>query len=100
MMNETGQRYPEKHQTMKGNQWCVSRLQAADLWCCTEDGSRPPECGLKEQDLKPPLLLRSKSAVVIDREKVIPLGVACMYLDYERKQISDDAQLCLKHCRK
>src|SRR5207344_1197259 len=40
--NEDKARDPEMHQTKKGNQWCVSRTQAADLWCCTEDGSRPP----------------------------------------------------------
>jgi IS5 family transposase len=41
-------RDPEMHSTRKGRQWCVSRTQAADLWCCTEDGSRSPEAGLQE----------------------------------------------------
>ena len=47
--NEGKRRDPEMHQTKKGKQWCVSRTQAADLWCCTEDGSRPPEAGLQER---------------------------------------------------
>ena len=70
--NADGQRDPEMKQTKKGNQWCVSRTQAADLWCCTEDGSRPPEAGLQEQASNHPVLLRSKGAVVSDRAKVIP----------------------------
>lgn len=63
----------------KGEQWRVSRTQAADLWCCTEDGSRPPEAGLQEQASNHPVLLRSKGAVVSDRAKVIPRGVAGVY---------------------
>jgi transposase, IS5 family len=47
--NATGERDPEMHQTKKGEQWCVSRTQASNLWCCTEDGRRPPEVGLQEQ---------------------------------------------------
>ena len=70
--NADKQRDPEMHQTRKGQQWCVSRTQAADLWCCTEDGSRPPEAGLQEQASNHPVLLRSKGAVVSDRAKVIP----------------------------
>ena len=70
--NADGERDPEMHQTKKGNQWCVSRTQAADLWCCTEDGSRPPEAGLQEQASNHPVLLRSKGAVVSDWGKVIP----------------------------
>ncbi len=70
--NEAKQRDPEMRQTKKGNQWCVSRTQAADLWCCTEDGSRPPEAGLQEQASNHPVLLRSKDVVVSDRAKVIP----------------------------
>src|SRR5262245_25569196 len=65
--NKEKQRDPEMHQTKKGNQWCLSRTQAADLWCCTEDGSRPPEAGLQEQAPNHPVLLRSKGAVVSDR---------------------------------
>jgi IS5 family transposase len=72
-------RDPEMHQTRKGQQWCVSRTQAADLWCCTEDGSWPPEAGLQEQASNHPVLLRSKGAVVSDRAKVIPSGVAGTY---------------------
>lgn len=70
--NEAGERDPEMHQTKKGKQWCVSRTQAADLWCCTEDGSRPPEAGLQEQASNHPVLLRSKGAVVSERAKVTP----------------------------
>jgi len=70
--NAKGERDPEMHQTRKGKQWRVSRTQAADLWCCTEDGSRPPEAGLQEQASNHPVLLRSKGAVVSDRAKVIP----------------------------
>ena len=70
--NEDGKRDPEMHQTKKGNQWRVSRTQAADLWCCTEDGSRPPEAGLQGQASNHPVLLRSKGAVVSDWGKVIP----------------------------
>ena len=70
--NQSGERDPEMHQTRKGKQWCVSRTQAADLWCCTEDGSRPPEAGLQEQASNHPVLLRSKGAVVSDRAKVTP----------------------------
>jgi IS5 family transposase len=77
--NSERQRHPEMHQTRKGQQWCVSRTQAADLWCCTEDGSRPPEAGLQEQASNHPVLLRSKGAVVSDRAKVIPSGVAGTY---------------------
>ena len=65
-------RDPEMHQTRKGQQWCVSRTQAADLWCCTEDGSWPPGAGLQEQASNHPVLLRSKGVVVSDRAKVIP----------------------------
>jgi len=72
--NAQGKRDPEMHQTRKGKQWCVSRTQAADLWCCTEDGSRPPEAGLQEQASNHPVLLRSKGAVVSDRGKVILKG--------------------------
>ena len=77
--NAQGKRDPEMHQTRKGKQWCVSRTQAADLWCCTEDGSRPPEAGLQEQTSNHPVLLRSKGVVVSDRAKVIPSGVAGTY---------------------
>jgi len=70
--NSSGERDPEMKQSKKGQQWCVSRTQAADLWCCTEDGSRPPEAGLQEQASNHPVLLRSKGAVVSDRAKVIP----------------------------
>ena len=70
--NEDKARDPEMHQTKKGKQWCVSRTQAADLWCCTEDGSRPPEAGLQGQASNHPVLLRSKGAVVSDWGKVIP----------------------------
>ena len=70
--NAEGERDPEMHQTKKGNQWRVSRTQAADLWCCTEDGSRPPEAGLQGQASNHPVLLRSKGVVVSDRAKVIP----------------------------
>jgi len=70
--NEDKARDPEMHQTKKGNQWRVSRTQAADLWCCTEDGSRPPEAGLQGQASNHPVLLRSKGAVVSDWGKVIP----------------------------
>jgi len=72
-------RDPEMHQTRKGQQWRVSRTQAADLWCCTEDGSWPPEASLQEQASNHPVLLRSKGAVVSDRAKVIPSGVAGTY---------------------
>jgi IS5 family transposase len=70
--NEDKARDPEMHQTKKGKQWCVSRTQAADLWCCTEDGSRPPEAGLQGQASNHPVLLRSKGAVVSDWGQVIP----------------------------
>jgi transposase, IS5 family len=70
--NEGKARDPEMHQTKKGNQWRVSRTQAADLWCCTEDGSRPPEAGLQGQASNHPVLLRSKGAVVSDWGQVIP----------------------------
>ena len=39
---------PQMHSSKKGNQWCVSRTQATGLWCCTEDGSRPPGVGFQE----------------------------------------------------
>jgi hypothetical protein len=77
--NSSGERDPEMKQSKKGQQWCVSRTQAADLWCCTEDGSWPPEAGLQEQASNHPVLLRSKGAVVSDRAKVIPSGVAGTY---------------------
>ena len=70
--NAEQRRDPEMHQTRKGNQWRVSRTQAADLWCCTEDGSRPPEAGLQGQASNHPVLLRSKGAVVSDWGQVIP----------------------------
>ena len=63
-------RDPQMHSSKKGNQWCVSRTQATGLWCCTEDGSRPPEAGLQEQASNHPVLLRSKDVVVSDRGKV------------------------------
>ncbi len=65
--NKDKARDPEMHQTRKGNQWCVSRTQAADLWCCTEDGSWPPEAGLQEQVSNRPVLVRSKGVGVSDR---------------------------------
>lgn len=77
--NKKKARDPEMHQTKKGNPWCVSRTQAADLWCCTEDGSRPPEAGLQGQASNHPVLLRSKDVVVSDRAKVTPRGVAGGY---------------------
>ena len=77
--NQDRARDPQMHQTRKGQQWCVSRTQAADLWCCTEDGSRPPEAGLQEQASNHPVLLRSKGVVVSDRAKVIPEGVTGTY---------------------
>ncbi len=77
--NASGERDPEMKQSKKGNQWCVSRTQAADLWCCTEDGSRPPEAGLQEQASNHPVLLRSKGVVVSDRANVIPSRVAGTY---------------------
>ena len=70
--NEAGKRDPQMHSSKKGNQWCVSRTQATGLWCCNEDGSRPPEAGWQEQASNHPVLLRSKGAVVSDRGKVIP----------------------------
>ena len=70
--NADKKRDPEMHQTQKGRQWCVSRTQAADLWCCTEDGSGPSEAGLQEQASNHPVLLRSKGVVVSDRGKVAP----------------------------
>jgi len=77
--NASGERDPEMKQSKKGNQWCVSRTQAADLWCCTEDGSWPPEAGLQEQASNHPVLLRSKGVVVSDRAKVIPSGMVGTY---------------------
>lgn len=70
--NSTSERDPEMQQTKKGSQWRVSRTQAADRWCCTEDGSRPPDAGLQELASNHPVLLRSKGAVVSDSAKVIP----------------------------
>ncbi|NVH78169.1 hypothetical protein FSB08_38395 [Paraburkholderia sp. JPY432] len=49
---------------------CVTNTTES-LWCCTEDGSRPPEAGLQEQASNRPVLLRSKDVVVSDRGKVI-----------------------------
>ena len=78
--NEARQaRSADAFQSKKGNQWCVSRTQATGLWCCTEDGSRPPEAGLQEQASNHPVLLRSKGVVVSDRGKVIPLRMAGAY---------------------
>ena len=71
--NAEGERDPEMHQAKKGNQWRVSRTQAADLWCCTEDGSRPPEADLQEQASNHPVLLRSKGTVVSDSGESHPL---------------------------
>jgi len=68
--NREKARDPEMHQTRKGNQWCVSRTQTSDLWCCTEDGRRPPEAGLQEQASNRPVLLRLRDVVVSDRGKV------------------------------
>ena len=68
--NKAKQRDPDMRQTKRGNQWCVSRTQASGLWCCTEDGRRPPEAGLQEQASNRPVLLRSKGVVVSDRGKV------------------------------
>ena len=68
--NEAGKRDPQMHSSKKGNQWCVSRTQATGLWCCNEDGSRPPEAGWQEQASNHPVLLRSKDVVVSDRGKV------------------------------
>ncbi|MEZ2312025.1 hypothetical protein AB6809_36185, partial [Paraburkholderia sp. RCC_158] len=49
---------------------CVTNTSES-LWCCTEDGSRPPEAGLQEQASNRPVLLRSKGVVVSDCGKVI-----------------------------
>jgi hypothetical protein len=98
--NQRGERDPEMHQTKKGNQWCVSRTQAADLWCCTEDGSRPPEVGLQEQASNHPVLLRSRGAVMSDRAKVTPReGWQVSIEKMSESKPSDDASLCLKRCR-
>ncbi len=48
---------------------CVTNT-GVNLWCCTEDGSRPPGIGLQELIPNRPVLLRSKGAVVSDRGKV------------------------------
>jgi IS5 family transposase len=55
--NEAGKRDPQMH-------------SSTGLWCCAEDGSRPPEAGLQEQASNHPVLLRSKDVVVSDRGKV------------------------------
>lgn len=52
-------RDPDRHQTRQGNQWRASQTQA-DLRCCAEDGSTPPEAGLQEQASDHPVLLWSK----------------------------------------
>jgi IS5 family transposase len=69
--NAAKARDPEMHQTRKGQTWRVSRTQASDLWCCTEDGRRPPGVGLQEQASNHPVPLRSKGAVVSDWGKVV-----------------------------
>jgi hypothetical protein len=68
--NKDKARDPEVRSTRKGKQWCVSRTQVSDLWCCTEDGRWPPEVGLQEQASNRPVLLRLKGVVVSDRGKV------------------------------
>jgi hypothetical protein len=47
---------------------CVTNTNESS-WCCTEDGSRPPEAGLQEQASNRPVLLRPKGVVVSDWEK-------------------------------
>jgi len=74
--NAAGQRDPEMRSSKKGNQWRVLRTQATDLWCCTEDGSGPPEVGLQEQASNHPVLLRAKDVVVSDRGKVTRRSIA------------------------
>ena len=86
-------RDPEMHQTRKGQQWCVSRTQAADLWCCTEDGRRPPEVGLQEQASNRPVLLRSKGVVVSDRGKASREGCQVSIEKMSESKPSDDASL-------
>ena len=44
---------------------CVTNTSESS-WCCTKDGSRPPEVGLQEQASNYPVLLRSKDVVVND----------------------------------
>ena len=44
---------------------CVTNASAS-LWCCIEDGSRPPEVGLQELASNHPVLLRTKGVVVSD----------------------------------
>lgn len=48
-----------------GQVQCVTNTSES-LWCCIEDGSRPPEVGLQEQASNHPVLRRSKGAVVSD----------------------------------
>jgi hypothetical protein len=49
---------------------CVTNV-GVSLWCCTEDGSRPPGVGFQEQASNHPMLLRPKGVVVSDRGKGI-----------------------------
>ena len=42
---------------------CVTNT-GASLWCCAEDGSRPPEAGLQEQASNRPVL-RKRAAVAL-----------------------------------
>ena len=91
--NKEKQRDPEMHQTKKGDQWRVSRTRATSLWCCTEDGSRPPEAGLQEQASNRPVLLRSKGVVVSDRGKVIRRGWQVCVEKMSESKPSDDASL-------
>jgi hypothetical protein len=72
----------------------VSRTQAADLWCCTEDGSRPPEAGLQGQASNHPVLLRSKDVVVSDRGKVTRWGWQVRIEKMSDSKPTEDASLC------
>jgi hypothetical protein len=69
------------------------------LWCCTEDGSRPPEVGLQEQASNRPVLLRSKGVVVSDCGKVTRRGWQVRIEKMSESKPSDDASLCPRRCR-
>ena len=89
--NEVGKRDPQMHSSKKGNQWCVSRTQANGLWCCTEDGRRPPGVDFQELASNHPELLRSKGVVVNVRGKGVRRGRQVSVEKMSESEPTDDA---------
>jgi len=78
---------------------CVTNTSAGS-WCCTKDGSRPPEVGLQEQASNRLVLLRSKECGSEQpRKRLLKRGQVGVEEMSESKP-SEDASLRVKELPK